>query len=82
MQCPEQEKLEAIVTGFAPDHSFGYAKTNDPDYPKVTFSLMSPVWSGSGAPQKGEVIIIEGVSKFPQGWRALQARRFVPLDEA
>jgi len=81
VSCPENETLRATVTGFSSNNEFAFATTNDPDYDTLTFSLSSDVWMGSGPPQKGEVVVIQGVSRFTQGWRALKARRFTPDDE-
>lgn len=82
MTCPENDEVRAEVTGFKDTQggNITFAKTED--YGTVTFKLSLDVWSGNGPPQKGEIIILSGMSKFRMGWRASKARRFKLSDES
>jgi len=80
--CPQHDEVEAEVTGFntTRDGDIAFAATDD--YGTVTFKLSLDVWSGNGPPQKGEIVILSGMSKFRRGWRASKARRFDLSDES
>ena len=80
MTCPEHDKVEAQVTGKTPKGDIVFAKAES--YGTVTFKLSLDVWSGDGLPQKGEIVILEQITRFKRGWRALKARRFNLSDES
>lgn len=79
MTCPENDEVEAEVTGFSRDEQIAFAATDD--YGSVTFKLSLDVWSGPRTPQKGEIVVLSGMTRFTKGWRAAKARPFVLADE-
>ena len=79
MPCPENDEVEAEVTGFSKDDKFAFATADG--YGSVTFSLSLDVWSGNGLPQKGEIVVLSEMARFTKGWRAGKARKFVLSDE-
>lgn len=80
MTCPENDKVEAEVTGFSSGGQIVFAVTDD--YGTVTFKSSLDSWSGNGSPQKGEIVILSGMARFTKGWRATHARRFNLTDES
>jgi hypothetical protein len=80
--CPEHDEVEAEVTGFQTTRYGDIAFATTDAYGTVTFKLSLDVWSGNGSPQKGELVILSGMSKFRKGWRASKARRFNLSDES
>lgn len=81
MTCPENDEVEAEVTGFGSikDGDIAFATTDD--YGTVTFKLSLDVWSGNRPPKKGEIVILSGMTRFTKGWRASRARKFELSDE-
>ncbi|MFC1613617.1 hypothetical protein ACFL23_04830 [Patescibacteria group bacterium] len=47
----------------------------------VTFSLESDVWQEKETPESGEIVVLSKIRKKCAGWRAKQARYYVPSDE-
>lgn len=47
----------------------------------VTFSLEADVWQEEETPESGEIVILSNVRKKYAGWRAKQARYYIPSDE-
>lgn len=82
MTCPENDEVKAAVTGFSTTRDGDIAFAEVDDYGIVTFMLSLDVWSGNGPPQKGEVVVLSGMSRFRRGWRASKARRFNLSDES
>jgi len=80
--CPEYDEVKAEVTGFNRNRGVDIAFASTDDYGTVTFKLSLDVWSGNGPPQKGEIVILSGMSRFRRGWRASKARRFDLSDES
>ncbi len=82
MACPEHDEVKAEVTGFKTIEGGTIAFAAASDYGTVTFKISPDVWSGNETPQKGQIVILSGMSKFRKGWRASKARQFSILDEA
>ena len=79
MPCPENDEVEAIVTGFSKSGEIAFA-TNI-NYGTITFKLSLEVWFGQGSPSLEQVVILSGIAKFQRGWRASKARPFNLADE-
>jgi hypothetical protein len=79
--CPENDETTGEVTGFSnsPEGEIAFVETED--YGPVTVLLNANHWHGVGAPLKGEMLVISGLTKFRKGWRAMLARRFTLADE-
>ncbi|MFT5849425.1 MAG: hypothetical protein ACI9H6_000233 [Patiriisocius sp.] len=82
MTCPENDVIKATVTGFTQTKDGDVMFASTEDYGTVTFATTLDVWKGSPSPQKGEVVILSGMTRFKKGWRAMNARRFVLSDES
>lgn len=82
MCCPENDEVQGEVTGFitSPEGEVAFVETED--YGPVSVLLNATCWRGAGGPQKGEVIIISGLTRFKKGWRAMLARKFTLADES
>ena len=82
MPCPENDKVVGEVTGFLkiPEGNLAFAETEV--YGPVSILLNAAHWRGANTPEKGEIIVILGVSKHRKGWRALEARKFTAEDES
>lgn len=81
MPCPENTVVSGIVTGFldTPEGQIAFVKVKD--YKSVSLSLGPESWRGGTGPQKGEKIVIQGLTMFEKGWRACQARRYTIEDQ-
>lgn len=81
MSCPENDEVSGEVTGFgkSPDGDFAFVETDH--YGPVTVLLNTSCWGETGGPQKGEIIVVSGLSKHKKGWRAMSARKFTLDDE-
>jgi len=82
MPCPENDKAIGEVTGFleVPEGELAFVETEV--YGPVSILLNAEHWRGGSAPQKGEMVVIMGLSKHRKGWRALEARKFTLEDES
>lgn len=81
MCCPENEQITGKVTGFKTTKAGEIAFVSTKEYGTITVLLNNTCWRGTGRPQRGEVIVILGLTRFPRGWRAIQARKFTRADE-
>lgn len=81
MCCPENDEVHGEVTGFtnSPEGEIAFVETED--YGPVSVLVNATCWRGVGSPQKGEIIVISGLTKFRKGWRAMSARKFTLDDE-
>lgn len=81
MCCPENDEVKGEVTGFidSPEGEIAFVETDY--YGSVSVLLNASCWRGVGGPQKGEIIIIAGLSRHRKGWRAIFARKFILADE-
>lgn len=81
MPCPENDEVHGEVTGFtdSPEGQIAFVETEG--YGSVTVLLNASCWRGVGGPQKGELIMISGLSRHRKGWRAMSARKFTLADE-
>jgi hypothetical protein len=82
VSCPENDVVHATVTGFTKTQYGDIAFATSDKYGTVTFKLSLDVWTETTLPQKGEVVVLCGIIKFPKGWRAMKARRFVLDDDS
>lgn len=82
MSCSENDVVHATVTGFTKTQYGDIAFATSDKYGTVTFKLSLDVWTETTLPQKGEVVVLCGIIKFPKGWRASKARRFTTVDES
>jgi hypothetical protein len=81
MPCPENDKTTGEVTGFLkiPAGELAFAETKN--YGSVSILLNTEHWRGAQTPKKGEIVVIDGLSKHRKGWRAVKARKYSLADE-
>lgn len=82
-QKPQESEVEAVVGAFGGKRYGGYAiaythpnssigNENHKDGVPITFELTC--WEGQYPPEKAQTVILTGVEKFVNGWRARRAR--------
>lgn len=76
MCCPENDETKGKVTGFLSTPEGEIAFVESTEYGSVSVSLSATCWRGAGGPQKGEIVMISGLTMFEKGWRAMSARKF------
>ncbi len=82
MPCPENDEVIGEVTGFLeiPEGEVAFIATEI--YGPVSVLLNTEHWRGGSFPQKGEMVVVKGLSRYRKGWRALEARKFTIDDES
>lgn len=63
----------------AKGHHGPYAVASS-DLGPITFSLVAPAWQEDDWPEAGTYVVLAKVRKKRAGWRAQEARYFVPGD--
>lgn len=81
MCCPENDAVTGKVTGFTDSPAGEIAFIETEDYGSVSVLLNATCWKGLIGPKKGELIVISGLARFTQGWRAMSARKYTLVDE-
>jgi len=78
-----EKKIIAVVQDIVKGRHGKYVVTTSKDVRgSITFSLRKEVWQEEKYPEPGTLVVLSGVYRKQNGWRASTARFFRPENEA
>lgn len=75
------ETIRAIVQSVIKGKHGLYAVASSESIRSITFSLDTPVWKEKELPERGTYVLLSGITKKRNGWRAGEARYLKPSDD-